>query len=82
MVRAKEHMVVRDGTVDRSRSFEAPSHDFDHSAARKQRIASLSDIDDVAPQVKLPKWLDLLWMLKRAHDAVPGLIVTSWVEGR
>ena len=52
-----------------------------NSAAPKERIAS-PHIDDVAPQVKLPKRLDLAWDAERAHDAAPGLIVTSWVEGR
>ena len=32
-------------------------------------------------QVKLPKRLDLARDAERAHDAVPGLIVASWVEG-
>jgi hypothetical protein len=34
------------------------------------------------PQVKLPKRLDLARGAERAHDAVPGLIVANWVEGR
>jgi hypothetical protein len=34
------------------------------------------------PQVKLSKRLDLARDAKRAHDAVPGLIVSNWVEVR
>jgi hypothetical protein len=33
-------------------------------------------------QVKLRKRLDLAREAERAHDAVPGLIVANWVEGR
>ena len=36
----------------------------------------------LVPQVKLPKRLDLARDAERAHDAVPGLIVTNWVETR
>ena len=36
----------------------------------------------LVPQVKLPKRLDLVRDAERAHDAVPGLIVANWVEGR
>ena len=36
----------------------------------------------LVPQVKLPKRLDLERDAERAHDAVPGLIVANWVEGR
>jgi hypothetical protein len=36
----------------------------------------------LVPQVKLPKRLDLARDAARAHDAVPGLIVANWVEGR
>ena len=36
----------------------------------------------LVPQVKLPKRLDLARDAERAHDAVPGLIVANWVEGR
>ena len=34
----------------------------------------------LVPQVKLPKRLDLDRDAKRAHDAVPGLIVANWVD--
>ena len=34
------------------------------------------------PQVELPKRLDLPRDAARAHEAVPGLIVANWVEGR
>ena len=36
----------------------------------------------LVPQVKLPKRLDLARDAERAHDAVPSLIVSNWVEGR
>ena len=36
----------------------------------------------LVPQVKLPKRLDLARDAARAHEAVPGLIVANWVEGR
>ena len=36
----------------------------------------------LVPQVKLPKRLDLGRDAARAHEAVPGLIVANWVEGR
>ena len=36
----------------------------------------------LVPQVKLPKRLNLARDAERAHDAVPGLIVAKWVEGR
>lgn len=36
----------------------------------------------LVPQVKLPKRLDLPRDAERAHEAVSGLIVANWVEGR
>jgi len=36
----------------------------------------------LVPQVKLPKRLDLARDAERARDAVPGLIVTNWVDTR
>ena len=36
----------------------------------------------LGPQVKLPKRLNLARDAERAHDAVPGLIVANWVEGK
>jgi len=36
----------------------------------------------LVPQVKLRKRLDLARDAVRAADAVPGLIVAKWVEGR
>ena len=36
----------------------------------------------LVPQVKLPKRLDLARDAERANDAVPGLIVANWVDGR
>jgi hypothetical protein len=36
----------------------------------------------LVPQVKLPKRLDLARDAERAHEAVPGLIVATWVDAR
>lgn len=36
----------------------------------------------LVPQVRLPKRLDLARDAERARDAVPGLIVASWVSDR
>jgi hypothetical protein len=36
----------------------------------------------LVPQVRLRKRLDLARDAARAHDAVPGLIVANWVDGR
>jgi hypothetical protein len=36
----------------------------------------------LVPQVKLPKRLDLARDAERAHDAVSGLIVANWMDGR
>jgi hypothetical protein len=36
----------------------------------------------LVPQVKLPKRLDLARDAERAQDALPGLIVAKWVEGK
>lgn len=36
----------------------------------------------LAPQVRLPKRLNLARDAERARDAVPGLIVANWVEGK
>jgi hypothetical protein len=36
----------------------------------------------LVPQVKLPKRLDLARDAVRAHDALPGLVVGKWMEGR
>jgi hypothetical protein len=36
----------------------------------------------LVPQVKLPKRLDLARDAGRAQDALPGLILAKWVEGR
>ena len=36
----------------------------------------------LVPQVKLPKRLDLVRDADRAQDALPGMIVAEWVEGR
>ena len=52
------------------------------SRSRTGRGAATVPIFVLVPQVKLPKRLDLARDAGRAHDAVPGLIVANWVEGR
>ncbi len=46
------------------------------------RGAATAPIFLLVPQVKLPKRLDLGRDATRARDAVPGLIVSNWVEGK
>jgi hypothetical protein len=36
----------------------------------------------LVPPAKLPKRLDLARDAERAQEAVPGLILANWVEGR
>jgi hypothetical protein len=52
------------------------------SRSRTGRGVATVPIFLVVPQVRLPKRLDLPSDAARAHDTVPGLIVTNWVEGR
>ncbi|MFO1050491.1 MAG: DUF6441 family protein [Geminicoccaceae bacterium] len=52
------------------------------SRSKTGRGLATAPIFLLVPQVKLPKRLDLARDAERAHDAVPGLIVTNWVEGR
>lgn len=52
------------------------------SRAKTGRNQVTAPIFLLVPQVKLPKRLDLARDAERAHDAVPGLIVANWVEGR
>lgn len=52
------------------------------SRSRTGRGLTTVPIFLLVPQVKLPKRLDLARDALRAHDAVPGLIVTNWVEGK
>jgi hypothetical protein len=52
------------------------------SRSRFGRGVAAMPIFLLVPQVELPKWLDLARDAVRAHDALPGLIVTSWVEER
>ena len=52
------------------------------SRAKSGRGKVTAPIFLLVPQVKLPKRLDLARDATRAHDAVPGLIVANWVEGR
>ena len=52
------------------------------SRSRTGRGVATVPIFLLVPQVKLPKRLDLARDAARAHDAVPGLIVANWIEGR
>ena len=52
------------------------------SLSRTGRGMATVPIFLLVPQVKLPKRLDLARDAARAHEAVPGLIVANWVEGR
>ncbi|MBZ0130600.1 MAG: DUF6441 family protein [Rhodobacteraceae bacterium] len=52
------------------------------SRSKTGRGKTTAPIFLLLPQVKLPKRLDLTRDAARAHDAVPGLIVARWVEGR
>jgi hypothetical protein len=52
------------------------------SQSRTGRGAATVPIFLLVPQVKLPKRLDLARDAVSAHDALPGLIVANWVEGR
>jgi hypothetical protein len=52
------------------------------SRSRTGRGVATVPIFLLVPQVKLSKRLDLARASERAHDAVPGLIVAKWVEGR
>jgi hypothetical protein len=52
------------------------------SRSRTGRGVATVPIFLLVQQVKLPKRLDLARDAERAHDAVPGLILTNWVEGR
>jgi hypothetical protein len=52
------------------------------SRSRTGRGVATVPIFLLVPQVKLPKRLDLARDAERAQDAVPGLIVANWVDGR
>ena len=52
------------------------------SGPRSSGTVAAAPIFLLVPQVKLPKRLDLARDAERAHDAVPGLIVANWVDGR
>ena len=52
------------------------------SRAKTGRNQVTAPIFLLVPQVKLPKRLDLDRDAERAHDSMPGLIVSNWVEGR
>jgi hypothetical protein len=52
------------------------------SRSKTGRGVTTAPIFLLVPQVKLPKRLDLARDAASAHDAVPGLIVAMWVEGK
>jgi len=52
------------------------------SRSKTGRGLATAPIFLLVPQVKLPKRLELARDAERAHDAVPGLIVANWAEGR
>ncbi|MGS4947776.1 DUF6441 family protein [Meridianimarinicoccus sp. RP-17] len=52
------------------------------SRAKTGRGRSTVPVFLLVPQVKLPKRLELDRDAERARDALPGLIVANWVEGR
>jgi hypothetical protein len=69
-------LLVADGARMNSRGLAASSRS---NTGRGQVTAPIFLL---VPQVKLPKRLDLARDAERAHDAVPGLIVGNWMEGR
>jgi hypothetical protein len=52
------------------------------SRSKSKRGVATVPIFILAPQVKLPKRLDLGRNVQRAHEAIPGLIVARWVEDK
>ena len=68
--------MVADGARLNSRGLAASSR------SKTGRGQVTAPIFLLLPQVKLPKRLDLARDAERAHDAVPGLIVTNWIDGR
>ena len=82
MVRAKEHMVVRDGPVDRSAHLRRLSHDFDQFGCSAKSGSHPPTSTTWLRRSSCRSGWSLAWDAERAHDAAPGLIVTSWVEGR
>jgi hypothetical protein len=69
-------LLVADGARINSRGIAAVSR------SKTERGQVTAPIFLLVPQVKLPKRFDLERDAERAHDAVPGLIVANWVEGR
>jgi Family of unknown function (DUF6441) len=67
-------LLVADGTRINARGLAAVSRSKTGRGQVTARIFLL------VPQVKLPKRVDLARDAERAHDAVPGLIVSNWVE--
>jgi len=73
--RSGASLLVADGARITSRSQAAASRS-------KTGRGAITAIFLLVPQVKLPKRLGLARDAARAHEAVPGLIVANWVEGR
>jgi len=74
--RAGPSLLVADGARISSRGLAAASR------SKTGRGITTAPIFLLVPQVELPKRLDLARDAERAHDAVPGLIVANWAEGR
>jgi len=69
-------LLVADRARINSRGFAAASR------SKTGRGQVTAPIFLLVPQVKLPTRLDLARDAEAAHEAVPGLIVANWAEGR
>jgi hypothetical protein len=69
-------LLVADGARINTRGLAAASR------SKTGRGQVTAPIFLLVPQVKLPKRLDLARDAEGAHDAVPGLIVANWAEGK
>jgi hypothetical protein len=74
--RSGPSLLVADGARISTRGLAAASR------SKTWRGKVTAPIFLLVPQVKLPKRLDLARDAERAHDAVLGLIVANWVDGR
>ena len=79
-----------DGASRQAHGGARPGYAFVSSTAEPGRVSRsktgrgqvTAPIFLLVPQVKLPKRLDLARDAEQALDAVPGLIVANWVDGR
>jgi hypothetical protein len=65
-----------------TRSASADCQSWTKEYERRDAGLVSSPIFLLVPQVKLPQQPDLVRDAERVGDAVPGLIVANWVEGR